>query len=442
MNRVLPLPWPRGLKSQIVAVAVMALIVSEIGSAFLAIVLQPHQRPPSPDDIAGHVGLAIRVLDSSAPAERPALAAALAGGDVAISLLGPGPVGSMSGDPFASAIVRAVGRRDLAIATPDLPPGPPHFAPFRVTARFHDGERAALDITLRGPPGFLPLGVGRFLISLPFLAASIALLTVWATRRVTAPLEAFADAAERMGQEQSAPLLPETGSFEVQRAARAFNRMQGRLRKFIDDRTRMLAAISHDLRTPITRLRLRVEAVVENPDDQMKMLQDLQRMDAMIGSALAFLRDDGREEATEIVDVASLLLSICDDFADMAYAVDYAGPASAPLQCRPRLLNRAVTNLIENAVKYASHVTVDIGRIEGAMIIVVEDDGPGIADSDKALALEPFRRLDAARRVDTGGVGLGLSIARSIAEAHGGTLDLTDSYPHGLRAALVLPLRL
>jgi len=264
---------------------------------------------------------------------------------------------------------------------------------------------------------------------------------LWTTRRVTAPLRAFSEAAERLGNERAAPPLPEQGPVELQRAARSFNKMQEQVQRFIEDRTRTLAAISHDLRTPITRLRLRVEAVVDAKDEQRKMLRDLDQMDAMVSSALSFLRDGARDEPIVAVDLASLLQSACDEFSDTGYDVRYVGTANLPARCRPGLVTRAVTNLLENAIKYAATTTVDLARDgSGNAVITLDDDGPGIPDAEKDKVFDPFYRLDRARGAAPGGFGLGLSIARTIVELHGGQIDLANRVPSGLRVVVRLPV--
>ena len=203
----------------------------------------------------------------------------------------------------------------------------------------------------------------------------------------------------------------------------------------------MLAAISHDLRTPITRLRLRVEAAVENAQEQQKMLHDLDQMDAMVSSSLSFLRDGARDEPMVMVDLASVLQSACDEFVDMGCDVEYIGLSHLPIRCRPELVTRAVTNLVENATKYGTTATVHLTRdSSGKAIVHIDDDGAGIPDAEKQKAFDPFYRLDTARGADSGGFGLGLSIARMIVDLHGGQIELTDRVPRGARVVMTLPI--
>jgi signal transduction histidine kinase len=313
--------------------------------------------------------------------------------------------------------------------------------PLAIDAQMSDGAIVRVATTIRPPPNVVDVSLRSFLFYLPFVLLLLAMLTIWATRRVTAPLRAFADAAERLGNEQLATPLAERGPAELQRAARSFNRMQDQIRRFVEERTRMLAAISHDLRTPITRLRLRIETAVENEPEQRKMLQDLDRMDTMIGSALSFLRDAASSEPWETVDLASLLQAICDDFADMGHEVRYSGTVDVSLRCRPSMLSRAIVNLVENAAKFAGGVAVDLQRDDtGNAVILVDDEGPGIPDSAKERAFEAFYRLDPARNPETGGVGLGMAIAKTIVQNHGGHIELRDRQPAGLRVAITLPI--
>jgi signal transduction histidine kinase len=209
----------------------------------------------------------------------------------------------------------------------------------------------------------------------------------------------------------------------------------------IDDRTKMLAAISHDLRTPITRMRLRAE-FIEDEVHRQRMMGDLDQMRSMLEAVLSFLRNDRKLEAMTLTDIASTLQLVADQFADIDYKVTYQGPEHAMAIVRPDDLTRSVTNLVENSVRYGAHVTVRLTTSTDTATIEVEDDGPGISDARKEVMLEPFVRGDDARNMDeTTGFGLGLSIARAIALAHGGKLSLNDRQPHGLIVRIELPVR-
>jgi signal transduction histidine kinase len=252
-------------------------------------------------------------------------------------------------------------------------------------------------------------------------------------------LSSFAKAAENFSFDGTAAPLPERGPSEIRSVAKALNRMRQRITALIDDRTKMLAAISHDLRTPITRMRLRSE-FIEDEGHRSRMLHDLDQMRSMLESVLSFLRNDRKLETMTLVDIASSLHLITDQFADMGHSVSYVGPEHAMATVRPDDLHRSVTNLVENAVKFGAEAIVRLTASPDIMIIEVEDDGPGISDARKETMLEPFVRGDEARNMDeASGFGLGLSIARSIVVAHGGELSLNDRKPHGLIVRIRLP---
>ncbi|WP_448045441.1 ATP-binding protein [Bradyrhizobium liaoningense] len=278
---------------------------------------------------------------------------------------------------------------------------------------------------------------GLWTSTLLFLVASVTLLGVWAGRALSSPLSAFARAAEDFSLNRSSEPLPENGPEEIKSAARALNRMRERVTALMNDRSRMLAAISHDLRTPITRLRLRSE-YIEDPAQRTQTVRDLDQMQSMLESVLSLLRSESAARPT-LVDVAALLQMVCDQFSDSGYAVHYLGPDRAAFIVRPDEIIRAVTNLVENAARFGTEVRVEL-LISGDQIIIdVVDDGPGIPHERKAAMLEPFVRGEEARTMDeTAGFGLGLSITQAIVTAHGGTLLLLDNEPKGLRVRLLL----
>ncbi len=270
---------------------------------------------------------------------------------------------------------------------------------------------------------------------------SVTLLGLWAARALTAPLSSFAKAAENFSLNSATAPLPERGPEEIRFLARALNRMRERIGGLIDDRTRMLAAISHDLRTPITRMRLRAE-FIEDDAHRGRTLADLDQMRSMLESVLSFLRNDRKLESMTLVDIASTLQLVTDQFADMGHNVNYAGPDHAMATARPDDLHRSVTNLVENAVRFGAEATIRLTMSAESATIDVEDDGPGISDAHKTNMLEPFVRGDDARNMDeASGFGLGLSITHAIVLAHGGELTLHDRQPHGLIARIQIPLR-
>jgi signal transduction histidine kinase len=263
-------------------------------------------------------------------------------------------------------------------------------------------------------------------------------VTIWVVRRVTAPLASLAVAAERLGRDVTAPPLSETGTIETRQASRAFNDMQVRLRNLIENRTRLLAAISHDLRTPLTLLRLRAENV-EGQHERDKMLGTITEMNSMIEATLNFARDESVAEPLRTTDLSSLLQSITDDMSDAGVPVIMEPAQPLVYECRPTALKRALTNLIDNAVKYGKLAHVAINATPTTVEITIDDEGPGIPESGLKRVLEPFYRIEESRSRETGGIGLGLAIAQSVVQSHGGELVLSNRPTEGLRASIRLP---
>jgi signal transduction histidine kinase len=273
-----------------------------------------------------------------------------------------------------------------------------------------------------------------------FALVFLPLIFFWAARGLSGQLRNFARAAEDFSLEGEHKLLPETGPKEIQQVAKAFNRMRERIAGLIDDRTRMLGAIGHDLRTPITRLRLRAE-FINDDKTRREILKDLDRMNRMVDSALSYIRDGLEREAKTPVDLGSLLRTVVDNFADLGENVGYEGQEHLTISARPDALVRAVENLIENALKFGSQAIVR-ARLsgDGKVVIEVEDNGAGIPEMQRAAMLEPFVRGDAARSGPSSGFGLGLAITESIAKAHGGHLALGTGSLGGLLASISLPI--
>ena len=276
------------------------------------------------------------------------------------------------------------------------------------------------------------------IFTLLVMAAMIAFIAAWAARRVTAPLGILAEAAERLGRNVEAAPLVRSGSVEMARASDAFNQMQFRLRRLIENRTLMLVAISHDLRTQLTLLRLRAEASDELPDRD-RMLKTIAEMESILTATLSFARDEAANEARKRADISALLTSIVDDMADAGLPASLGRVDDAIIiECKPIALRRALTNLIDNAIKYGHAARVAL-RAEGDKVVfTIDDDGPGIPIDQLSRVQQPFYRLEESRNRDTGGIGLGLAITASIAEGHGGELRLANRSEGGLRATLTL----
>ena len=274
-------------------------------------------------------------------------------------------------------------------------------------------------------------------VSLAVTAIVLSVFGIVVARGIARPMRRLAVAAEALGRGESVAPLPEAGPDDIRNTAEAFNRMQERLQRFVEDRTRMLAAIGHDLRTPLTSLRLRAEFVAD-AEEREKMLATIVEVQRMTEATLAFAREEATAEGTRTVDLPALVESLCDDLAELGQDVTVREGPKISYRCRPDALRRAIRNLVENAVRYGERARVHVARAGDGVEIVVEDDGPGIPDSAAEQVFAPFFRIENSRNLETGGVGLGLSIARTIVRHHGGDIVLANQ-AKGLRATLSLP---
>ncbi|CAN7302704.1 ATP-binding protein [Phenylobacterium sp. LjRoot219] len=259
-------------------------------------------------------------------------------------------------------------------------------------------------------------------------------------RRLAAPTKLLACAAERLGRDPQAPPLEVRGSPEITMAAAAFNDMQEKLRRYVQDRTGMVGAVAHDLRTPLTRLRFRIESV---PDEQQraKMEADIEQMEAMISATLAFVRDAARPSERTRLELCSLLESLCDEMAETGADTDLVERGDkVVIVGDPMALRRLFSNLLENAVKFGGRARAKVSRDGAYAVVDIADDGPGIPQSDIERVFEPFYRREPSRSRQTGGIGLGLAVVRSIARGHGGDVILLNRSAGGLIARVQLPL--
>ncbi len=278
----------------------------------------------------------------------------------------------------------------------------------------------------------------RAILSLGLLAALLTGLMIWLLQRITRPLKQLARRAEQLGRGDKAEPLPETGPSEIRDTLSAFNRMQERLDRFVTDRTRMLAAISHDLRTPLTSLQLRCEFLPEG-EDKHKLQQGLKRMEQMLNATLRFARDDGQDEPMRDLDLSSLVQSLCDDLQDAGHSVSLEECEPILFRGRSQALRRALQNLLENGIKYGNNVEVRLLDEPDHIRILIRDFGPGIAEDQLEEVFKPFTRLDSARNLEDGSIGLGLAIARTLIHQHGGELHLSNHSRGGLLATVLLP---
>ena len=289
------------------------------------------------------------------------------------------------------------------------------------------------EVPRAGPP--LPR---QIFVELALVTIVLAAVLYLMARTITRPLADLAIAAEAIGSGAQHEPLRETGARELREATRAFNAMQERLHRYLDSRTRVLAAMSHDLRTPLTRLKLRVESL-DDERQRDNFTADLDEMNAMINGALNLFRGLNADEPVQSVNIDELLAELRAEFAVLGADVAVDAAVHEPIPARPQALKRCLTNLVSNAVKYGVRASV-VAELDGADVVVrVLDEGPGVPEGMLEQVFEPFYRLESSRNADTGGTGLGLSIARDVAQAHGGSLVLRNRLPHGLEAVLRLP---
>lgn len=277
----------------------------------------------------------------------------------------------------------------------------------------------------------------RILLILALSVVAVSPLAWLFARRLAGPITAFAAAAERLGRDPRAPPLSLSGSAEVAAAANAFNEMQERLRRYVEDRTAMIGAVAHDLRTPLTRLRFRIETTPE--DVRSKLESDIDQMEAMISATLAFVRDTSRPAERTKLELASLLESVMDEAAETGGDATAEESEKIVIEGDPIALKRLVTNLVENALKYGGAARGRVYRQAGSAILEIDDDGPGVPSAELDRVFEPFFRGEPSRNRETGGIGLGLAVVRSLARAHGGDVALLNRPKGGLRARVTLP---
>jgi signal transduction histidine kinase len=268
--------------------------------------------------------------------------------------------------------------------------------------------------------------------------AALLLPALWLAHRLAGRIRAFAEAADRFGRNADAPQLPEEGPYELRQAAGAFNRMQARIQRLVGDRTMMMAAVSHDLRTPLARVRFRIADL--EPQVRDAIVEDIQQMDEMINQMLSFTRDALPGAERRRFDLSALVQSLVDDLADSGADVVFAGPDKLTADANLAAVRRILGNLLDNALKYAGHARVELKIDNDLALAIVEDRGPGVPPGMEEAIFEPFRRLEPSRNRRTGGVGLGLAIARNLARGHGGDIVLEPVEGGGARFVFSLPI--
>lgn len=458
---------PRSLKGQLIAATLLAVLISQVLA--IGVLLSDRKSAIYANwlrNIVVRTGAFIELMEATPSQFHEQILKASATGSVRFSVASEPTVeeGSVGDDALAAEFRELLGDRAEVIAFKVYPgfdgtdrlrlyvrewfrdvrsmltgseaPGgrAPRHIHTRLSIKLKDGRWLNVTVAPRpsAPPAW-PLVVQMLATA---ILAWLAIIIV--INRMTKPLKKLAAAASALGRGQRTQGLVEEGPSEVAETIRAFNDMQERLTRFVYDRTKMLAAIGHDLRTPITSLRLRAE-FVDDEETRTKILETLDEMQEMAEATLSFAREEGAQEETRLVDVSALVSSVCADLADTGKDVTVTEFEPLTLRCRPMALKRALRNIVENAVAYGQEAAVSLERSDGDAVIHVDDTGPGIPAHDMERVFKPFVRLETSRSRETGGVGLGLAIARSIMRGHGGDIILRNRTEGGLRVTLVLP---
>lgn len=465
---------PRSLFSRLVLVQLSVLVVALL----VSFAIHMHERGDALSQASGmqaaqRISDIVKLLEPLGPAERRRIVQVFSAPPLTISLeqrpmnireldsdrgaraaLFRAMLGRFLGDRRPAAVVvrqEQTSRLPMAQTKPgSMGPGmhAPWMAPgaamhfgsqpgFSFVAQVHLNDGALVTFDSRQPAQTASWPY-RLLLSLAVLLAAVIAVSLVAVRWATRPLKALADAADELDRNIDRAPMPERGPLEVARAARAFNTMQESLAGYIRERTATLAAMSHDLKTPVNRLRLRAE-LLDDSEVKKKISQDLQEMESMVYATLEFMRGAESGEKAQPVDVTALLESLAADAQETGGKVAIEGAASRPYVGRPQALKRCLRNLIENALKYGNSAIMLVEDAPERLTIRIRDRGPGIPEQELERVFEPFYRLEGSRSRDTGGTGLGLSIARNIAQLHGGALSLRNLEWGGLEAVLTLP---
>lgn len=462
---------PRSLFARLTLVLLGGLLTAQL----LSFAIHMHDRSELLAQASGmqsaqRIADIVNLLDSLSPAERGRIVRVLSAPPLAVSL-DRGPLAAADADSesgarallFTSLLKRFLGE-DRAVVVgmaegrpyqdgramrgPAWKEGGGEWTPpmmrhggggggltFLAQVRLQDGTLATFDTRMPQATEHWPYRLAGSIVVLLIAVIAVSLIAVrWATQ----PLKTLAAAADELGRNIHRPPLAETGPAEVAQAARAFNTMQSRLATYLRERTQVLAAMSHDLKTPITRLRLRAE-LLDDAQLRDKFGKDLQEMEAMVASALDFLRGMDNGETERPIDINALLHSLQSDLRETGGSVDLAGEATSPYHGRPQALKRGLANLLENAIKYGRRAQVVVEDSPAQLQIRILDDGPGLPPDQLEKVFEPFYRVEGSRNRDTGGTGLGLAIAKNVAELHRGRITLHNRSEGGLEARLTLP---
>ena len=460
------IPMPHSLKGRLLLLLIGGLIAAQVASSLIAY----YDRKASIEGVlarrnAVRVADLVRMLDGLQPPDRERAVAALR---YPVIRLGPlalprsdgmpeqtigtetrtGPIPEAMAEAFRErlrpprAVEIRMGETRLRYSPETSTPLAPALAResqtgWGVSVRSTLGDGTPVVVYVEVPHTLL-YSVSSLLWQSVVLSAVTILLVALAVNWVTRPLSELADAAERLGNDLDAPPLPVHGASELQRAARAFNSMQDRLSRYLKSRVTALTAISHDLKTPITRMRLRAELIEDSPLRE-SLLRDMSDLEKMVRSALEFIKGLDSTEPPQPTDINALIESVCDDYREAGHEVVTKGAAAAPFPAQTQALKHCLTNIIDNACKYGGKAQIVVQDGEQEMVIKIRDFGHGVPEAELEKVFEPFYRLESSRSRDTGGTGLGLAIARNVAQLHHGHVSIRNHPEGGLEAILALP---
>lgn len=429
------LHWPRTLAARL-ALIFLAGLVFAYSLSFCSQFYERYQSARSMmlGNLETDVSTAVALLDRLPKDEREAWLPMVQRPNYRYRLDGgePGEPMNMAQAPMAAmSIADSIGPR-YALRFEDIPGSIPHF---QAHLKLADGMPLTIDVTPKGVP------VAQWLPWVLVVQLALLLFCTWiAVRLAIRPLTRLAQAVDHLDPDAPAPELDERGPSEVVYAARAFNALQGRIGSYLKERMQLLAAISHDLQTPITRMKLRVEQMDDSPERE-RLWSDLEEMQHLVREGVAYARSmDGASEAAVKVNLDAFLDSLVLDYQDSGQAVELQGTSNAVLETRPHALRRVLTNLVDNALKFGGSAQVEVERdSQGSVCVRVLDNGPGIPEEELAEVVKPFYRVESSRNRSTGGTGLGLAIALQLSQALGGTLTLSNRTSGGLCVQLELP---
>lgn len=435
--------WPRSLFARLMLIWLVGIaLVLAVSFALFLGERDRFSRGMLFEGFAREIAATVDVLDRMPPADRARWADEIGHRRLRVALRPPPPDAHRLPDdhPLVAALRRALPERRVAVFAIRRDPTQ-HIHAVAIIAGIQLTDGTPLSVRLPSallPGGPPPAPPGRVLAAFIALVSGVSLLSWFAVRIATRPLSRMAAAAHALGVDPNRPPMDTHGPAEVAQAAIAFNQMQHRIQEHVAERTRILAAISHDLQTPITRMRLRAE-LLDDETLRGRFQSDLDAMQALVKEGLDYARSLDSAATPQAIDLEGLATALCEDAADMGWSVALTGHATTPCHGQLTALRRALWNLVENGIKFGDRVEVELAETAAGHEVRIRDHGPGLPDDELEKVFEPFYRTEASRNRETGGTGLGLAIARNLIRAQGGEVRLHNRPQGGLEAEVTLP---